>query len=548
MGKLKTLVFMQLKDKIDFSFIKSKQKTIFKIVFSILKFVIITSLIYAAFYLLSFLRLVSLLDGIPVEVLTIIFTVMFSLSILSCTFGLMKSLYFSLDNRVLLTFPTSRSTMFISKIIVYYIYELIRNVTFLLPLFIAYALVNKYPFYFYFWLIFVFMFITAVPVVIGALLSIPAMYISNFIKKYKWLEFLVLAIFVGLVTWGLVALIGVIPENFDLIGSWGTTFWQLQELFTNFVKTFAPFYWVVLAIVGVKYGVKINVVTLQTFINFVGIVAFIAIMLGLIILIVKPLFFHMVSIPFEFSKNVNLKPKQNKKSPAFWSAVKKEILLNYRTQNKLFSLIYVVIGTPLTILLLNKIYSAMDTRLSGAYMAIAFNVLMILLIVCSSNSAMAKVFSEEGASAYLNKTNPKPFIYSLTAKIIINAVLLTISIAVSVGVFASFCKIAAFNAILMFLGIEAIYLGHLLYSAQLDIMNPFYNQVATTGEVNNNPNETKSVLVAFAMSAFIALITYFLIAENANVVWVKLMFIGFAYLTLQIYGYINKIKIYYKEK
>ena len=72
MSELKTLVLLQLKDKLDWSFLKSKKETIFKIVFAVLKFIIITAIIYAAFYLLSYLRLLSLLPGIPIKVMTLV--------------------------------------------------------------------------------------------------------------------------------------------------------------------------------------------------------------------------------------------------------------------------------------------------------------------------------------------------------------------------------------------------------------------------------------------------------------------------------------------
>ena len=50
MKGLKTLVMMQLKDKLDMSFAKSVKQTIFRVVFSLLKFAVITAVIYLAFY------------------------------------------------------------------------------------------------------------------------------------------------------------------------------------------------------------------------------------------------------------------------------------------------------------------------------------------------------------------------------------------------------------------------------------------------------------------------------------------------------------------
>ena len=53
MKYLKALVMMQLKDKLDFTFLNSMQKTISKIVFSVLKFAIVVGIAYLVFMLLS---------------------------------------------------------------------------------------------------------------------------------------------------------------------------------------------------------------------------------------------------------------------------------------------------------------------------------------------------------------------------------------------------------------------------------------------------------------------------------------------------------------
>ena len=89
---LKPLVMMQLKDKIDFSFLKSRKKTITKIVFTILGFVAVTAVCYLMFYISSLLNLFSLLPTVPLTVMVVIFTLMFILSCFTCTIGLMKKL------------------------------------------------------------------------------------------------------------------------------------------------------------------------------------------------------------------------------------------------------------------------------------------------------------------------------------------------------------------------------------------------------------------------------------------------------------------------
>lgn len=547
MGGLKTLCKMQLKDRINLSFLKSVKQTIFKVVLSLLKFALITVVIYFGFYILSYLRLVSLLPGVPENLFEVIFTCLMLLSIVVCSFGLVKTLYFAKDNFMLLTMPVDRTKVFLSKLIVFYIYEFIRNLNYFLPLLVAYGLINKMPFYYFFWLVLAMFIITLIPVCIGALLSIPLMYIQNFVKSYKFLEYTLVVVLIAGVSVGLILVINSIPANFDLIGTWGTTFWNIQNFLNTFNKIFMPFTWMSIAIVGKRYGISNNLFRLEQWISILIILGGIAIIFGLTYLLVRPMYFHMASTPFEYKKDKVTKTIPNKKRNAFWSGVVKDFKLNFRTPSKFYSLVAVIIGLPTSIFLLNKIYSAMDTRLTGTNMSIAFNILLILLIALSSNTMLAHVYSEEGNARYQLKTNPKPQMNSLVSKLVINVIGMTLSILITVIIFASFLKINVLNTILIFVFIESLYLGHMLHSVELDIMNPQTQRYQTEGDNLSNPNDIKSVIFAFLISIIFAFITYFLISENMNIVWTKVMLVAVVYMLIRTWLFVNKVKVYYKE-
>lgn len=548
MNGLKTLVFMQIKDKIDLSYLKSKKSTIFKIVLSVIKFAVITAAFWLGFFVLGMLHLVSLQPGIPTNFFSALFTIMFILSIIVCTFGLMKNLYYTKDNPLLLTLPANRTTVFTSKLLVYYIYELVRNINYMLPLLLAYCIINGLPIYFYLWLIVGYFVVTAVPVVIGALLSIPMMYITNFVKQHKWLEYILVAGTVTGVILGLLAIINAIPEDLDIIGSWGTTFWKIQDFLTKFNKILVPFYWLVVALVGVRYGTANQIFTGKQFLCMGGTLLAVAAVIGITYLLVRPLFFHMASSPFEFKKKNIKKSKRNWTLNGFISAIKKEVLLNYRTPEKFYGLLAVVAGLPISILLLNRIYAAMDTKLAGTNMTIVFNILMILLIALASNASVSRAYSEEGASSYLIKTSPKSYLQSLFAKICINAVTMTISILITTIIFCDFMQFTFIKTLLIFIMIESLYIAHLVWSAEMDFMNPQTQQYQTTGTHSNNPNEVKSTVFSFVLSVMFALLTFFFISKSPNSVWIKLMLMAVAFCALRIYLYIIKIKVYFKEK
>ena len=192
---------MQLKDKLDLSFVKSKRGLIFKIVLSVVKLVAVTAVFYLLFFVCNMLGVFYPSGYIPDTVANVLFTVMQLMSVVTCIVGLTQALYMTADNRVLLTLPASSATVFFSKLILYYVFELKRNVTFTLPMFIAYGMINGAVWYYYLWLIFCFAFISMIPVVIGALVSIPALFVATFVKQFKWLQLSLMFVASGLVVW-----------------------------------------------------------------------------------------------------------------------------------------------------------------------------------------------------------------------------------------------------------------------------------------------------------------------------------------------------------
>ena len=56
MNKFKTLFVMQLKEKINLSFLNSKKQTLFKVVFGVLGFGVITAAAYLVLWLCQYLH------------------------------------------------------------------------------------------------------------------------------------------------------------------------------------------------------------------------------------------------------------------------------------------------------------------------------------------------------------------------------------------------------------------------------------------------------------------------------------------------------------
>ena len=131
---LKTLIAMQLKDKLDLGFVKNKGQLIRKIVFFILRFIIVGVISFALFYVASFFKIFHNSPFLPTSLMTIVLTIIFVISTITSSNELLKSLYLAKDNALLVTYPTTLNKVFFSKIVVYYLYELYKNFTFVVPM------------------------------------------------------------------------------------------------------------------------------------------------------------------------------------------------------------------------------------------------------------------------------------------------------------------------------------------------------------------------------------------------------------------------------
>ena len=549
-SSIKVLVTMQMKEKLNVRGNKvSGIKLLYTSIFAILRFALTIALCFGIMYFAGFLGLFSLTaKTIPVSVMTVIFTIMIILSIVSATMGLTKSMYYSRDNSVLLTLPCKSTDVYLSKIIVFYIFELLRTLSFMVPVFIAYGIYMEYSLSYYPFVFLLFIFISLIPVLLGAILSIPGMWFYNFFRQYKRLQFATLVVIVTGVVYSVVKLISVIPEDINFIKTWGTTFWEIQEFLNVFVKSFPRFHEIVLLILSFNKNVLNRVVLLQP------VLVFLKILLTLIILFVigfvtaRPLFYKMASKPFEYRKQLT-KPKKNRITKKGVSSLKTEILLSFRNPEKIFTSVGILIAMPVLMMFLNKMYAAMNTRALGNNMVVSFNMLIILLIALSSNVYAASIFSQDGRSSYLIKVQPSKYQPLLISKLVFNTVFMILTFIATGFVLYDNMKLDSTKILLFMLTAVFIYFAHLFYSAELDIMNPQTELYATIGNSDKNPNEAKSTILTFLV-AFVAFGMYlFLLTEDAgNTTYIKLMLVGFTAMIFRGYMLLNKIKLYYKEK
>lgn len=552
MKSLFILVMMQLKEQMNFKRYQVENVKFFHILLSIVgaivKFVVVTAFCLGFLIISRMLGLFSF-QGLPVPdtVISLVFSVMLLASVISCTVGLTKSMYYARDNAVLLTLPCPSLHVYLSKLIIFFIFEIRRNLSFLVPMFIAYYITHGYSAGAYLWMLFCMIWVSLFTVAIGAIFSIPAMWIANFFRQNKWLQITAMVATVAGAAVALFYAISLIPANIDLVAAWSTTYWQIQDFLEAYSNNFSYLYDFTRMLLGEIEHLDIYFNIGRTLLRFLVLAGSTLGILGVGLLVVRPLFYKMASTPFEYLKKY-VKPKKNKAKGKVFSSIHTNFLITVKNTNTIFANIGILISVPMLIFLLNKIFLAMKTREMGDNMIVAFNVLIMLLIVLNANCAISSLFSRDGQSSYLIKTLPSKYTLPIVAKLIPNTLFGVLAVAATAPILAITLPIATKDIAHIICAVEFIFIAHMFYSAQLDLMNPQTQLYASVGSTVSNSNETKSTVSAFLISFLTAGAVFFLLFEGAGYVYLKLILVALGILIYRTWMFFSMLKLYYKEK
>ena len=551
MKSLIVLVKMQLKEKLNFKRRELADVSLFRIalatVLAILKFALVTVLCVAFLLLANILGLFSINNTVPATVISLVFAVMLVTSVISCTAGLTNAMYYSRDNAILLTLPCRSMQVYLSKLIIFFVFELKRNFGFIVPLFVAYFYTHNYPLIFYPWLLFGFIGVSLFTVSLGALFSIPAMWLCNFFRQRKTLQMISLFAVLAAAYAALMFAISLIPENIDLLATWDKTFYQIQDFLAAYANNFAWFYDMSKLLLGDSYFYIVTFKSGAMLVRLLTLAGITAALFVLGLLIVRPLFYKMASKPFEYLKQ-KVKPKKNRLVPSGMTTLCIELRSMCKSIDRVFSNTFVLISIPLLIFLLNKIFLAMNTRALGDHMVVAFNILIILLVALNTNCGMASIYSKDGRSIYLIKTQPSDAYPLLLSRLIPGALVVFLSLAATFVILLFTAKLGLAETLLLMLGLCLIYVAHLFFCAEKDIMNPQAEVYATVGSYDNNPNELKATVSAFITSFAVAAAVLLLLIEGRPFVYVKIFFVGLLAALYCAWSFYSKVKLYYKEK
>lgn len=561
MKQLFQLTLFQLKDKIDMSWMKSKKTLIQSIVFGVLKFLLVVAIVFAVLFALSYVGFISKYQDV-LPLFTMFLSVITFLSLCSSTYNLTKSLYLADDNKVLITFPVNANKLFFSKLFVYFFYELKKSFLLLIPGVFGFLLFETIGFkgrelsvLTLLWMIIPIILLVVIQVFLSAVISIPFMYVYRLFKRNQIFDLIVVGAAVTVFIIAVINLINLIPDDIDLDRQWPS----MVNGFENFIVAFDKYAYPINLYSRVFFGESSSSgfhyqLVGMTFLKTLIAIGVIGLLTLFAFLLIRPVYFKMIYKTFEFDKNPQLAAKKNVKHKKYVTFANKEFKLSFRDFDISGSYIAIYIIVPILLFFMDRVISAISTSMRGNNIAIAVNALLTILPLLASNSTIATLYSKEGRTAYLTKSNPvNPFI-PLTSKLLFNLLFCVPSIIACAIIFANFSGLGVLIAVLFSVSVLLIQYAHIFYCAAQDIMNPQNEVYATTGSDFNNPNEAKATVMAFIGSFVLTVVLYFMLVESMSLhenylsAFIRLLIIAAFLFAGFLYLFIKKIQAFYYEK
>ncbi len=549
------LVRMLLSNSLSLDLKGNKKKAILKLLLSVLAFAIIAALSYLFFYLCVRFNIFSLLAFVPMDVPSIIVSILLLVSFLTSLGRVCEDLYFASDNKILLTLPTNGNTLFLARLFVCFLNTYLKSLLLEVPFLIGYFAVSGYPIYMYFALFFVWALIDLAMLLLCSLLSVPVYYAKAFLKTRALANALFSVLLIGVVLGLCVFLIFLIPSNIDIFSNWGVYFSKIQQGLVFYRTRLSFFYKTSMLYLGNFTGFSFAYFSKG---GIAGLYVFLILLLALpllyfaSLLLSGPLYLRLASGSGELQGRSRGKrsKREGKTLSPLSSQLKKEGVLFFKDSSLSSGYIGVFLALPLLLSLLAKLFGAMDLNSRGeGYVQVVF-LLVCLLLALSANSTIARIYSQEGGAFKLSRTYPLKEGYLISSKLVLPGFIGTLSLLACTIALCSLRSEMSEGTAYMGAGIILVYLGHLLYSAGLDFTNP----KSGFGEASFfNSSENRATIMGFIVTALLSIFYYLYFQDH--ILWLasvqasagfKIFLWGIFYLLGNILLYARKIKYLYK--
>lgn len=477
--------------------------------FNVALSIVLYAVLIAVFYYLTEMFVVK--SQLGFEFLVIVTFVALILLTIVGTGNVVKNLYFSGDNELLLRFPVSGKDVLIAKSIYCFVSNLVICFLLLFPFYIIFGVLSGMNVGYYFLSIIVMFLISLVPFFVANLIAIPVMQLVNHVKD-KFL--LILIVLILLLCGGFILYMQLLKEVVQYIENNNINLFSPEV--TQNIKAFANgcypfrFYADVLAYSQVEGGAG------QVFLNLLYIVLIEAAIAVCAYFTTIKCYYKTILYSIETGKTALTTKSKIVLRSQFSALFRREFLLIFRSFNYSFQYLAMAVAAPVMVYYCNDLAVSYGQSTVGSAIVPGLTLMVITLFTTIIVSFASTTVSREGMCFYHTKIIPVSYKNQVLVKLFLYGIVALISTAVSclvVGlVFGPAGKgiMTSLEAFLIFLISAILVVSLTCMSIRVDIKHPTFNVSGDGDLVSANKNVALTIAIGVIMAVLFGLFTMLL--------------------------------------
>ena len=416
--------------------------------------------------------------------------------------NVVKNLYMSGDNELLLRFPVSGAEILIAKSIYCFLHNLVINAMLTLPFYIIFGVVTKAGAGYYFASIGVMLLSVLLPYFLANLVAIPVMMATNFVKNQF---LLVLIILIGVLCAGFILYMTALKSILTYLSEeqLGLFSGEMIARYGEIASKCYPFKWYAMLLAGGSAGYAGKDIGLAFLYIFLMTAA---VGVGAYLVTVK-FYYKTILHGIETEKVSFHRKTPNMRRSVFGTLLHREFYLILRSFNYSFQYLAMAVAAPVMVYYCNDLASTMGKDTVGAAIVPGLTLMVIIIFVAIIVSFASTSVSREGSAFYHTKIIPVSYTAQVSVKLFLYALVGTASVVLScVVVGAAFGTEKAGNLLTpldvgcIFAISEMTVLSLTCLAIWADVRSPIFNVVGDGELVSANKNIAVSLLVGILVA------------------------------------------------
>ena len=418
-------------------------------------------------------------SDMPFEFLVVAMTFTVCVTTVVAIGNVVKNLYLSGDNELLLRFPVNGKEILLAKSIYCFIHNVVINLLIMIPVCAIYGAVSSAPVGFYFVAIAVMIVAIPLPYAIANLLAIPVMMLMNLVKnQFLLVLILLIAAICGVFILYMTALSGVLEYMRD--EGEGMFSPEVMSIFRNFADGAYPFRWYAMLLGGWFSGYSAKDAGLA----FLYIFLITAAISVAAYFVTTRTYYKIILIGIETEKVSFQKKIPNIRRSVFGTLLHREFFLILRSFNYSFQYLAMAVAAPVMVYYCNDLAATMGKNTVGAAIVPGLTLLVIIIFSAIIVSFASTSISREGSAFYHTKIVPVSYTTQILAKLVLYAAVGTASVVLSTVVVAAAFGTEEAGRLLTSLDIGCIFIISEMITLALtclaiasDVKSPTFNVV-----------------------------------------------------------------------